>query len=264
MSTDLQPQQAGPDRSRLRSLVPIAVFDIAGPLAVYWLARTAGTSQVMALILSGIAPAIGIVYGIFRNRHVSAIGILVLAGIVTGTVLGLVTHNPKLVLMEGSVPTLIMGLGCLASLLTGKPLMFQIITETIGTDNPKGQLLQRAWTRPEARPLFARITMVWGITYLAEVATRIVIVETFSTGSALLLLKVMPYLLTILLIRWTMRSIHSCPAFAGFVRPAAATAETARPAVTASAAEPAATGAPARAKAGATARRELAVTGRRG
>jgi hypothetical protein len=173
----------------------------------------------MALILSGIVPTIGIGFGIIRDRRVSVIGILVLAGIVTGTVLGLLTGNPKLVLMEGSVPTLIMGLACFASLLTGQPLMFRIIAETVGTDGPKGKLLQRAWARPEARPLFARITVVWGITYLAEVVTRIVIVQAFSAGSALLVLKVMPYLLTALLIRWTMRSIHQSPAFAGFVRP---------------------------------------------
>jgi hypothetical protein len=219
MSTDLQSQPAGPDRSQLRSLVPIAVFDIAGPLAVYYLARMAGTAQVLALILSGVVPAIGIGYGIVRDRRVSAIGILVLAGIVAGTVLGFVTHNPKLVLMEGSVPTLIIGVSCFISLRTGRPLMFAIMSETIGADSPKGRLLQQAWTRPEARPLFARITVVWGIAFLAEVATRVVIVETFSTGPALVLLKVMPYLLTGLLIRWTMRSIHRSPAFAGFVRP---------------------------------------------
>jgi hypothetical protein len=219
MSTDLQPQQAGLDRSRLRSLAPIAVFDFAGPLAVYWLAQAAGSGPVAALILSGIVPAIGIGYGICRDRRVSPIGVLVLAGIVTGTVLGLVTHDPRLVLMEGSVPTLILGLGCMASLLTGTPLMFRIMIETIGADTAKGQFLQRAWAAPQARLLFARITLVWGLTFLAEVITRIAIVETFSTGSALLILKVLPYLLTIALIRWTMRSIRNCPAFAGFVRP---------------------------------------------
>lgn len=251
MSTDLQPQQTGPDRSRLRSLVPIAVFDIAGPLAVYWLARMAGTADVMALILSGIVPAIGVGYGILRNRHVSAIGILVLAGIVTGTAAGLLTRDPKLVLMEGSVPTLIMSLGCFASLLTAQPLMFRIMTETIGTGNPKGQLLQRAWARPEARPLFARITVVWGIAYLAEVAARIVIVATFSAGSALLVLKLMPYLLTFLLIHWTKRSIRRCPAFAGFARPGAAGAAGAtRAAGTATT--------PAAPESAAAARRELA------
>ena len=81
MSTDLQPQPAGLDRSRLRALAPIAVFDIVGPLAVYYLLRMTGGSQVMALILSGIVPAIGILVGVIRSRHVSAIGILVLVGI---------------------------------------------------------------------------------------------------------------------------------------------------------------------------------------
>jgi hypothetical protein len=46
-------------------------------------------------------------------------------------------------------------------------------------------------------------------------------VEAFSTGPALMLLKVTPYLLTGLLIRWTMRAIHRSPEFAGFARPAA-------------------------------------------
>jgi hypothetical protein len=219
MSTDLQPQSA-PDRSRIRSLVPIAVFDIAGPLAAYYLARTAGASQVMALIISGVVPALGIGYGIARNRQVPAIGVLVLAGIVAGTVLGLVTRDPKLVLMEGSVPTLILGVGCFASLLTAQPLIFRIMSETIGADSPKGQLLRRAWAMPQVRPLFARITVVWGSTFLAEVAARIVIVQALSTGTALLLLRFLPFILTGLLIRWTMRVIHASPAFAGFVRPA--------------------------------------------
>ena len=147
MSTDLQPQPADFDRSG-RSLAPIAVFDIAGPLVVYYLARLAGTSPVMALILSGIVPAAGIVYGILKNRHVSAIGLLVLAGIVARMVLGLITHNPRLVLMEGSVPTLLLGISCLVSLLSGKPLMFRIVSETIGAGIPEGQLLQRAWDKP--------------------------------------------------------------------------------------------------------------------
>jgi hypothetical protein len=227
MSTDLQPQPAGLDRSRLRALAPIAVFDIAGPLAVYYLARMAGTTQVMALILSGIVPAAGIVYGILRNRHVSAIGILVLAGIVVGTALGLVTHDPRLVLMEGSVPTLLLGISCFVSLLSGKPLMFRIVSETIGAGTPKGQLLQRAWDKPGARPLFARITAVWGVTYLAEVAFRVVILETFSTGPALTIVKVTPYLLALILLSWSKQSIRRSPAFEGFLP--AGTSAAARP-----------------------------------
>jgi hypothetical protein len=252
MSTDLQPQQTGPDRSRLRALVPVAVFDIAGPLAVYWLARMAGTGQVTALILSGIVPAAGIAYGIVRDRRVSLIGVLVLAGIVTGTALGLMTHDPRLVLMEGSVPTLIIGVSCLASLWRGQPLVFRIITETVGTDSQKGRRLAQAFAQPDARQLFARITLVWGLADLAEVAARIVIVEAFSTGSALLVLKLMPYLVTIFLIRWTMQRIHQHPAFAGFVR-AATASTTGGPGSAYGQSEP---------EAGAAARRELVTAPR--
>jgi hypothetical protein len=224
MSTDLQPQQTGPDRSRLRALVPVAVFDIAGPLAVYWVARLAGTTQVTALILSGIVPAAGIVYGVVRDRRVSLIGVLVLAGIVTGTMLGLLTHDPRLVLLEGSVPTLILGVSCLVSLWRGQPLVFRLITEAIGAGTRKGRLLERAFAHPAARQLFARITLVWGLVDLAEVAARIVIVEAFSTSSALLVLKLMPYLVTVFLLRWTMQTIHQNPVLAGLVRPATAAA----------------------------------------
>jgi hypothetical protein len=45
---------ASPDR--LRTLAPIIVFDVAGPLAVYYGARGAGMSTVLALVVSGVCP----------------------------------------------------------------------------------------------------------------------------------------------------------------------------------------------------------------
>ena len=44
--------------------------------------------------------------------------------------------------------------------------------------------------------------MVWGVTYLAEAAARIVIVETTSTGTALAVSKVMPYAVAGVLVLW--------------------------------------------------------------
>ena len=49
-----------------------------------------------------------------RRRLDVHIGAVVLAGIVVGAVLGLVSHDPRLVLLEGSVPTTVFGLACLA------------------------------------------------------------------------------------------------------------------------------------------------------
>jgi intracellular septation protein A len=202
MSTDIKPQGKGFDWNRLRSLAPIVVFDVGGPLALYWLLRMAGTSDVTALIVSGALPAVGVALGIIRRRRVDAIGVLVLLGIVTGAVLGLVTHSARLVLMEGSVPTAIFGLVCLGTLLTSKPMLLRIAMETTA-GSPRGRELAARVAQPAGLRKFRTITLVWGIAFLAEAATRIGIVEAVSTGSALLVIKVMPWIVTGLLIRWT-------------------------------------------------------------
>ena len=44
--------------------------------------------------------------------------------------------------------------------------------------------------------------MVWGVAYLAEAAARVIIVETTSTGTALTVSKVMPYVVAAALFAW--------------------------------------------------------------
>jgi hypothetical protein len=200
-TADIPLRADGIDRGRLRALAPIAVFDIAGPLAVYWLLRAAGTAEVTALIISGILPAFGVAAGIVRHRRLDAIGSLVLAGIVAGTVAGLVTHSARLVLMEGSVPTALFALACLGSLLTARPLMYRIALQTRGGTSAGGDLEAR-WARPAAQHAFRVITLVWGATMLAEAVTRVLIVETIPAGTALFVIKLMPYLVIAGLLRW--------------------------------------------------------------
>ncbi len=198
----MQVHGGGFDRSQLRALAPVAVFDIAGPLAVYWLLRAAGTAEVTALIVSGILPALGVAWGIIRHRRIDAIGSLVLFGIVAGTVVGLTTHSARLVLMEGSVPTAVFGLASLASLMTAQPLLYRVALQTRGTGTAARRDLQARLSYPGMARAFRVVTVVWGAAFLAEAATRILIVETTSAGTALLVVKVMPYLVLGALLRW--------------------------------------------------------------
>lgn len=202
MRTENQQQGGGLDRGRLHSIALVAVFDIAGPLVAYSLLRSAGQSAAMALVLSGILPAIGVAIGFVRHRRVDLIGVLVLAGIAVGGVLGLVTGNPRLVLAEGSVPTAVFGLACLGSLLSRRPLLYRIGLEFVGADTPKGREFQARWADAGFRHAFTVITAVWGIAYLAEAAARVVIAETVSTGTALAISKTMPFLVTAALVGW--------------------------------------------------------------
>src|SRR5690348_13054042 len=190
------------NRNRLPSQARLGVFDIAGPLVAYSMLRSAGQSQVSALILSGAFPGLGILVGVIRHRRVDTIGVLVLAGIAAGTVLGLLSGSPRLVLAEGSVPTAVFGLLCLASLWARRPLIYRFALEFIGADTPKGREFASLWQYHGFRHAFRLYTVVWGVAYLAEAAARIIIVETTSTSTALTVSKVMPYVVGAAIIAW--------------------------------------------------------------
>ena len=60
------------DRGRLQAIAPMVIFDIAGPLVVYYTLSANGFSTVDALILSGILPAFGTGLTVLRHRRLDA------------------------------------------------------------------------------------------------------------------------------------------------------------------------------------------------
>ena len=194
---------AGTKSGRLLSIALIAIFDVAAPLAAYSALRSAGWSAVAALLLSGVFPALGVTIGAVRNRRLDAVGALVLAGIVVGTVLGLVSHSARLLLVEGSVPTGVFGVVCLGSLWARHPLMFTVAREFTGPDTARGQEMTRLWQHDGYRHVLRVITAVWGVGFLLEAALRVVIVYHTSTGTALTISKITPFLFGGILSAWT-------------------------------------------------------------
>jgi intracellular septation protein A len=208
MKTSGEAQRAGASApaktGRLYSVTMIAVFDIAGPLAAYYLLQSAGLTAVTALLLSGTFPALGVTISAIRNRRLDAVGALVLTGILIGTVVGLVTHSARLMLLEGSVPTAIFGAVCLGSLLTRQPLMFRLAREFAGPDSARGREMTMLWQHQGYRQVLQIITAVWGIGFLIEAGLRVVIVLMTSTGTALAISRVMPFVFGAILSAWTL------------------------------------------------------------
>jgi hypothetical protein len=188
---------------RIRSIAMIAIFDVGAPLAAYSLLRSAGLPVVTALVLSGVFPALGVTIGVVRNRRLDVVGVLVLAGIVVGTILGLVSHSARLVLAEGSVPTAVFGFACLGTVRARRPLMFSLALEFTGPDTAGGREMTRLWQYEGYRHIFRVISSVWGIGFLLEAALRIVIAYNTSTGTALASSKITPFIWLAILSAWT-------------------------------------------------------------
>ena len=188
---------------QIRSITMIVIFDVAAPLVAYQWLRSAGLTAVTALLLSGVFPALHVIINVIRHRRLDVVGALVLAGIVVGTVLGLVSHNARLVLVEGSVPTAVFGVACLGSLWARHPLMFSFAREFTGPDTAKGQEMTRLWQYEGYRRIFRVITVVWGVAFLLEAALRVVIVYNTSTGTALAISKFSPFVFAAIMSAWT-------------------------------------------------------------
>jgi hypothetical protein len=193
----------GAGLGRFGPIAKVAIFDIAAPLVAYSLLRSAGLSTVTALVLSGVFPAIGVAIGVLRHRRIDVVGALVLAGIIVGTVVGLVSHNARLVLLEGSVPTAVFGLACLGSLWTSRPLMFGFALEFVGPGTPRGREMTALWRHEGYRRVFHTITTVWGVGFLVEAALRVIIVYNTSTSTALGISKITPFIWAGALSAWT-------------------------------------------------------------
>lgn len=187
---------------RFRSLLPTLVFDIVGPLVAYYGLKAAGLSNVSALILSGVLPAVRVIGGLARDRKIDAIGLLVLAGIVVGTVVGLVSHSAKLFLLEGIVPTAVFGVLCFGSLATSRPLMYRIALTFVGPETKRGREFIDLWIHEGFRHVFRVITAVWGAAFIVEAGLKAVIVESTSISTAKAITQVMPYVVFALVMVW--------------------------------------------------------------
>jgi uncharacterized membrane protein len=173
--------------------MPTVVFDIVGPLVVYYGLKGAGLSNVTALVISGVLPAFRVVGGLVSHHRIDAIGVLVLAGIVVGSAVGVVSHSARLVLLEGVVPTAVFAVVCLGSLATSRPMMYRIALGFLGPESTRGQEFVDLWRHERFRHVFRVITVVWGLAYLLEAAAKAVIVSSMSISSAKAVTQVLPY-----------------------------------------------------------------------
>ena len=94
-------------------------------------------------------------------------------------------------------------MACLGSLRTSRPLIYRFALEFMGDDTPKGQEFSSLWQYPDFRHAFNLFTIVWGVSYLAEAAARVVLVELTSTSTALAVSKFMPYVVAGAVVLWT-------------------------------------------------------------
>ncbi|MEM8619749.1 MAG: VC0807 family protein [Actinomycetota bacterium] len=211
MVNDL-PAERTPDlRAGTRfAAVRMVLLDVVGPLVVFQVARRTGISEVWSLVLSGVPPAVGVCVDWQRRRRIEVIGVVVLSGIALSLVLAVLSNDPKVILLEGAAVTAVFATAQLMSLRMRRPLVFYFAQAFQGGRfSAAGAEMEAEYDRfIEARSFWRLAAIVWGTVGLMEAAARVVVIQLVSTGTALAINRIVPWLIFAGLIAWTYWAGH--------------------------------------------------------
>jgi hypothetical protein len=172
-------------RSGLGTLSPL-LFDVAVPVGLYYLLTWAGVADTPALVAGGLVPFARSVHGVIRKGRADYLAVMMAALFLLSLALVAVTGSPKFMLVKESFGTVLLGLWCLGSAWTARPMTFYT-ARPILTKGRSAAL--RCWdhladSSPEFRRIQRRLAIFWGIGLIAEAGIRVGIVEHYSVHTA--------------------------------------------------------------------------------
>ncbi|EQC41551.1 hypothetical protein SDRG_01513 [Saprolegnia diclina VS20] len=126
---------AAVNRSHVRwHILRMVLVDFAAPVVIYSIASSY-TSDVLALLLSAIPPAVNSVVVMVQQRSLDPISCLVVVSIALSAALAAITSNAKLLLVKDSFLTFVFGVAFLISVVCGKEnLIWRYYRQMAGPD----------------------------------------------------------------------------------------------------------------------------------
>lgn len=172
-------------RSTLGALSPL-LFDVAVPVGLYYLLTAAGVADTPALLAGGAVPFARSVHSMLRTGKADYLAVMMAALFVLSLILATTTGSPKFMLVKESFGTVLIGLWCLGSAWTARPMTFYTARPILTKGQPAAL---RGWdslagTSPAFRVIQRRLAIFWGIGLLADAAVRVGIVEHYSVHTA--------------------------------------------------------------------------------
>ncbi|HEX6345113.1 VC0807 family protein [Umezawaea sp.] len=182
--------------SRIRSLLPTLLTDLALPLGGYYLLRHLGVDDWVALAAGGAVSGLLLLVGVVRSRRVDGVAALVLGLFALGLLTLFLTGDARFVIAKDSLISLVLGLVFLGSLLARRPLLLAFVAKTAPA------VEERYRESPAVRRTVRFATLLWGAGLLFDAAVRVPLaytlpVDVMVVGSPLLTVLVVAVLIVV-------------------------------------------------------------------
>ncbi|WP_050934996.1 VC0807 family protein [Gluconacetobacter diazotrophicus] len=195
----------------LNVVLPWGIMFGAGRLGYGGLAASlAASAAMLAVMLAGLV----------RRRSLDAMTILALAATLAGVACALWFSSPRLVLVQSSLVTGVIGLVFLVSLLLPRPLVYFLARAMMGTPDRMAAFADR-WVYPSFRWFMRALTLAWAVLLLGEAALRVAVVMWWPDPVLLGAMHVLWIVLPIALMQWSIRTGRRMAARAGRPMPPA-------------------------------------------
>lgn len=147
------------------------LLDVAPPLVAYYGLRAAGASEYVALLTATVVSGLRVGYAAIKARKLDPFALYLLLTFGLSLAVGLVTHDPKSILVGNTLVNGIGGLIFLGSCVIGTPLT-QVVGDRFGKSDDG------------ARRIHVRLSAMWGVGLLVEVAIRLAVIANVSVDVA--------------------------------------------------------------------------------
>ncbi|MFG2296597.1 VC0807 family protein [Streptomyces sp. NPDC048603] len=163
-----------PDVPTWRTVATPVLFTVALPLAVFYVLRSQGVSQWLALTLSGAVPAVRMAFEAAARRRVNGFEAFMIGMLAVRIVTSLLTASPRVILVKDAGLGAAAGLWILGSLLVAKPLAFQVGQYWNGPAAARAR--EAAWSvSPALRSGLTRLTVLWGCAQLLDCGAGVLV-----------------------------------------------------------------------------------------
>jgi hypothetical protein len=167
---------ARPAPGSLWSQLGLLAFDIAAPTGLYYVLHDAGVSNLVALSVAAVLPALAAVYKLVVKHQIDAVAVVVLATIALTVALSVVAHDPRFLLAREGLVTGLWGFWFIATLRARRPAAFLFARPLMEGRKVFGT---RSWdslweTDAQFRRIWRVSTAIWAAALLIDAVIRVV------------------------------------------------------------------------------------------